>query len=346
MKKLLLIIPACLLLVYLPSCTNQDIEYDDFKYQAVYFSYQTPIRTITLGEDFVDTSMDNEYKCQIMATLGGVYSNKKDVTIDFVVDNSLINGFRFNPTDGVELRAMPASYYQLASNKMVIPKGKTAGGVVVQLSDAFFADPLALRNNYVIPLRMTGVTNADTILSGKSSGLSPNPNRLNPTHWEILPKDYVLYAIKYVNKYHGYYLRRGLDKITGKDGIVVSRDVVRRSRYVENDQVVMLSSGSLTIIDMPIVLQDGAGVNLPTPIRLTFDASGNCVVSSPSSAYTVTGNGKFVKAGEKNSWGNKDRDAIYLNYTINRDIMNVVTTDTLVLRNRGVGMEVFSVVPN
>ena len=31
---------------------------------------------------------------------------------------------------------------------------------------------------------------------------------------------------------------------------------------------------------------------------------------------TATGTGKFVQDGEKNSWGNKDRDAIYLKYTV------------------------------
>ena len=228
---------------------------------------------------------------------------------------------------------------------MVIPPGRVVGGVVVQLTEAFFADPLALDNNYVIPVRMVNVENADTILSGRPNPLAVNPQRLFAEDWEILPMDYTLYAVKFVNKWHGYYLRRGFDQITGEDGLVITRDIVRRNRFVENDQVVPLTSGSLTTIDMPVVHQNHLGVNIQTPIRLTFDDNGGIAVSSPSNAYTVTGSGQFVKDGEKNSWGNEDRDVIYLNYTIDLDIMNVVTSDTLVLRNRGVGMETFTVIP-
>jgi uncharacterized lipoprotein len=112
MKKLLFVVPA-LLLMLLASCSNKDIEYDDYDYQAVYFSYQYPVRTITLGDDFVDTSMDNEYKFRIMATLGGVYSNQSDVYVDVVVDEALCSGFNYS--DSSDLLVMPQSYYQLAS---------------------------------------------------------------------------------------------------------------------------------------------------------------------------------------------------------------------------------------
>jgi hypothetical protein len=49
-----------------------------------------------------------------------------------------------------------------------------------------------------------------------------------------------------------------------------------------------------------------------------------------------------VKKGEKKSWGNVDRDALYLNYRVDLSDMAVTSTDTLVLRNRGVAMETFS----
>ena len=63
-------------------CENGDKEFDDYEYQTISFATQTPIRTITLGEDkTVDNSLDNEHKCQIMATIGGVYENKGDVEI-------------------------------------------------------------------------------------------------------------------------------------------------------------------------------------------------------------------------------------------------------------------------
>ena len=35
----------------LAACDNQDIEFDDYKFQAVYFGSQYPVRTLQLGED-------------------------------------------------------------------------------------------------------------------------------------------------------------------------------------------------------------------------------------------------------------------------------------------------------
>src|SRR5690606_41534057 len=150
------------------SCDDSDWDVSDFDYQSVYFAYQYPVRTVTLGEDIFDTCLDNEWKCMIMATTGGVYETERNVTIYIEVDNSMCDGLVFANSGGNQIVAMPDNYYSLSSNQIVIPTGKLTGGVEVQLTDAFFADPLALRNTYVIPVRMTAVQNADSILSGKS----------------------------------------------------------------------------------------------------------------------------------------------------------------------------------
>src|SRR5690554_7245528 len=64
------------------SCENSDWEFPDYEYSAVYFAYQSPIRTLTLGEDICDTSMDNNYQSQIMATMGGVYKDRKSTRLN------------------------------------------------------------------------------------------------------------------------------------------------------------------------------------------------------------------------------------------------------------------------
>jgi hypothetical protein len=74
---------------------------------------------------------------------------------------------------------------------------------------------------------------------------------------------------------------------------------------------------------------------------LKFDDQGSCVISSGTSGITATGSGKFVKKGDKDSWGGVDRDAMFLQYQIDFPNMQVATTDTLVMRNRGVTMETF-----
>ena len=58
---------------------------------------------------------------------------------------------------------------------------------------------------------------------------------------------------------------------------------------------------------------------------------------------SATGSGKFVEDGEKNSWGNKDRDAIYLEYDVDFGFKQIATKDTLVLQTRGTNkLEVFA----
>ncbi|WP_419033483.1 DUF5627 domain-containing protein [Dysgonomonas gadei] len=316
------------------SCKNGDWEFPDYEYTAAYFAYQTPVRTIVIGEDVYDTTLDNEHKCQIMATMGGVYENKKDVEIGFRIDNALCNGLTFD--GGAEVKAMPSNYYTLSSTeKIVIKKGNILGGVVVQLTDAFFADPLAVKNTYVIPLVMTDVKNVDKILTG--TPLANTPNRVRAEDWDVLPKDYILYAIKYINKYHANYLRRGKDVITGDK----NETVIRRKEYVEKDEVVGTHTRSLNMVELPLRITDATGELLDCTLLLSFDDSGKCAVSSGSQGVTMSGSGQYVVKGEKGSWGNKDRDAIYLNYNINFGKMQVSTVDTLVIRDRGVKPETF-----
>ncbi len=321
MKKLLNI--SLLLLTVFTSCKNEEWSFPDYDIQSVYFAYQTPIRTITLGEDIFDTSLDNQHKCQIMATTGGVYSNDGDVTIAISVNNSLTQGLKFNPpTYSGNVLPMPSNYYTLASDKIVIPKGKIAGGVEVQLTDAYFADPLSTKVTYVIPLSMTSVTNADSILKSKN---------------------YIMYAIKYINMWTGNYLRRGKDQVEGKNGNAsLTKAIVRRNQYVEKDEVKALSTQSLTQTVFPVVFKGAGNVDVNCPLLLTFDTNGNCTVAAAEAGFTATGSGKFVKKGEKNSWGATDRDAIYLNYQVEHTDMRVNSTDTLVLRDRGVKMETFA----
>lgn len=38
--------------------------------------------------------------------------------------------------------------------------------------------------------------------------------RCNSSVWLVQPQDYVLYCVKYINKWTGKYLRHGVDKVT------------------------------------------------------------------------------------------------------------------------------------
>lgn len=333
MKRNLIYFGLASLLLSFTACESSDNEFPDFDYQTVYFANQYALRTLELGEDmFVDNSIDNEHKVVINAAWGGGYTNRENVVIDYVVDESLCDGLYFKDTE-IPLTPMPVSYYQLASDKINIPSGSIMGGVEVQLTDAFFEDEKSLSNNYVIPLRMTGVIGADSILQGEAA--VADPVLTNNGHWTVQPKNFVLYAVKYVNPQHGEYLRRGVDQavING-----VSSQIVRHQQYVEKDERVYVTTKSLTDNILSLSTNDAEGNLFNYEVRLSFADDGTCTVSSTSDDLTVSGSGKFVKDGEKNSLGGKDRDAIYLDYTVDFKTKNMqyATKDTLVLSTRGV----------
>lgn len=333
MKKLYYIIAALGLL--LTSCHNQDWEFSNFDYTTVYFAYQSPVRTLVMGEDIFDTSLDNQKKCKIMATTGGAYTNKNNIIINFEVDNSLCDDLVFKSTTN-DVLPMPKSYYNLSSSQIVIPKGSIIGGVEVQLTDAYFADPKALTTNYVIPVVINDVQNADSVLRGKA--LKDNPNRCISGDWSIVPKDYILYAIKYINPWHANYLRRGVDVVTGNNGNTsLDKTIIRHQAHVEKDEVCNMTTQSLSTAVFPVKV-NGITCNL----LLAFDDNNNCIITSTEG--NATGTGKFVKKGEVNSWGNKDRNAIYLDYQIKLDDVTYATKDTLVVRDRGISQETFDVV--
>ena len=318
---------------------NKDINHPDFNYQTVYFGTQFPVRTVELGEDLlIDNSLDNQHKVLINATTGGVRENKKDIVLSFTVDTSLCSRLFF-PSDkgGNKILPLPPTYYQLASKQITIPKGSFLGGVEVQLTDAFFQDPLAVSNNYALPVLLDGAKGADSILRGKAS--VANPNRSIDANWTIKPRDFVVYSLKYVNAWHGNYLRRGTDIITGS----VNQTLSRHRQYVENDEVNKLSTVSLNKLNFPLVFKNASGNNVNCTLQLTFDASGTCTITSVTSGVSASGTGKFVSRGEKNSWGNKDRDALYLDYSVNVPAQNmlVASKDTLVMRDRALSLETF-----
>ena len=207
------------------------------------------------------------------------------------------------------------------------------GGVEVQLTDAFFADEKSISENYVIPLLMTNVQGADSILQGKPA--VENPMLTNSGDWSIQPQNFVLYAVKYVNPWHGEYLRRGIDHATIGG---VSKDIVRHEQFVEKDEVVNISTKSMEDNLLTLKTKDAGGQDISYTVRLSFAEDGSCTLSSESQDVVVNGKGKFVSKGEKNSLGGKDRNAIYLDYTVNLTNNNIqlATKDTLVLRTRNV----------
>ena len=307
------------MLLGLTSCHSGDQEFPDYGSTSVYFANQGYVRTIELGEDMeVDLTNDNNHEFSINAAMGGGYGNKRDIKVGFAVDPTLLENKTFD--DGTPMTLLPSDYYQLESNQMVIPSGKIQGGVKVKLTDAFFADPLATTRHYVLPVRITNVEGADSVLESKN---------------------YVLCAVKYVNPWQGIYLRRGVDVVTNADGTQTTE--VRHAQYVEKDELQSILTKGLNVATMAVQVKDASGKATTCNLLLSF--SGNdCKVSTLTSGFTVEGSGSFVLKGEKQSMGGKDRNALYLKYTIQSQTLGktIATTDTLVLRDRGIAPEYFT----
>src|SRR3954468_3809918 len=105
------IFPIVLFLVVILVACNKNWSFPDYKYSTVYFAYQSPVRTLVLGKDIYDNTSDNQHKFTIMAAMGGVYENKKNISLGVVIDNALAGNLKFGSASGDTLLVMPAAYY-------------------------------------------------------------------------------------------------------------------------------------------------------------------------------------------------------------------------------------------
>lgn len=321
-----------LLILSLFGCKNGDIEFPDYDYQAVYFSYQQPVRTITLGDDVYPTDDDNAHLFHVYATMGGVNANKQDRPLRLAIDESLCAGLQFD--DGTDVTPLPTSYYSIASLDCAIPSGSVVGGITVQLTDAFFADPLATTVHYVLPVRL--VSASETILEGK---------------------DYTLYALKYKNKYHGCWLSTGTDTYTTNG--TVDSVVTRQPEYVEQADLAYLTTDGLCQsryeVSANVTVTDPATgkTNVETKtcsLILTFDGDDRATITTDTEGCTATGTGKWERQAAKKAWGDKDRDRLTLDYEVTFSYSSngaeATTTrkssETLIMRDRQSLFETFT----
>ena len=346
----------------LASCYNVDKDFPDFDGGTkAYFAYQNPIRTLVLGNDIYDNSLDNAHKCRIWATMGGAYGGR-DAVVNFVVDEKLCENLWFLDDGGYKSRPvapMPKDYYQLLSD--VIPyNGDSRGYVEVQFTDAFFDDAKTSSQDttYVIPLRMTGVSGIDGILSGTPN--IENAVRTNAQDWAVQPMDYVLYCVRYMNPWQGKYIRRGVDKVTEggtttevvrKDFTLYNSDVERYSKMDpsnpvnQNDEVCGITTKNMKQAIFPVSFKT-SGASISCNLILTFNGD-QCTISTDDENVTATGTGEYITKGTARSeykdyqWGSVNgnpvqRDILRLKYDVNFTEKNiqVSTADTLVVQTR------------
>lgn len=321
----------------LSGCTNEDITFDDYGYQSVYFPYQAPVRTLVLGDEALgDNTIDRERSFSIGVTMGGAYYNKKDRAVEVAYAPELMTNVTNGGGDPMAL--LPPSYYEADFGTITIPEGSFAGTMRVDLTDAFFADPLSTTTHYVIPVRITAAQ--DSVLSGVPSSFAEDPDPRVGDDWAIAPKDYTLFAIKYINEMHGMYLLRGK-----RTNTVTEESTTYSGRFLTDNNMTKLSTVSLTENVMNIV----GGTNSGGAYRmlLTFDHDSQEVNVSQLDGTTVVSNGGgvyFTKDDpEAESYNDASHRTIYLDYTYEDGGVTYAVKDSLVFVDTDVVFEEFEI---
>ncbi len=321
-------------------CKNGDNDFPSYeKGASVYFANQTPIRTLVMGEDTYDTSLDNAHKCQIQATMGGS-RDPLDITLNIVVDESLCKNLFFDQAYTKPVLPMPTKYYTLSSNSMTFNGFR--GAIDVQFTDDFFKDEKALEANYVIPVYIASQSGTARILAGETwPDVALPAQRTNETLWKVAPADYTLYCVKYICKYDAKYLRYGVDVITDGGN---SKTITREKKAEPKDQEVKSDIKTLGLhkILYPVSVDGG---KYTCDLEVTFNDNDE-VTSVVSRTTGVTVNsfaGSYKEKSEKQAWGGKDRDGLYLDYKLTFASGAIVDTqDKLIVQTRGIVKEEFT----
>ena len=230
--------------------------------------------------------------------------------MDYISDASLCDGYKIN---GAAIQVMPINYYHIENpNQFVIAKGQQLGGVRVKLKDEFFNDDKSYEQGYVIPVKLTKAQGVDKVLESKNTTFCLE---------------------KFVNPWTATYLRKGKDVSNGKESH-------RAYPYIEKAEVIKVVTKGLYKAQMTVDVKDASGKKHQVNVLMTFNGD-DCTISSGSDGVQVSGSGKFVKKDQL--MGEFKRNTLYLNYNIKSDALGTVeTTDTMVVRNRGIGFPTFT----
>nr|WP_295927957.1 DUF1735 domain-containing protein [uncultured Dyadobacter sp.] len=294
------------LVLLMSSCYDDYIK--DFDYTAVYFMYQTNVRTFVVGEGM---------KIEVGAALAGVRENRQDRIVNFVMDNALVNKDALTAMKGGPnyireavssvdtLKPMPGDYFTISDNsKMVIKSGDHMGSVVIRADSAkFLKDASTIRPGYAIPFYITSA-DADSIHRAKR---------------------YAVVALKYENMLFGNYWHGGVTTVKDASG-----KVVKTTRYYtsipspESKIVTLKTVGPDALVTNRISDQNGSfRISLSGGTIRIGKADGSPIAVSPDGASTFN-QARLLQ----------DRK-IFLSYKYdNEDGTTSFAQDTLTFRNR------------
>lgn len=352
MKNLFLLF---LLLIFSVSC-NKDFDFEDNEIKAVYFPIQYPVRTLILGEDRIDNSIDLQHAFNIGVCIGGMYANNQDWTVDYIVKPDLLNNIKASDSyaNPVDLKILPSEYYTLSPEGQVkIPEGSMNGKIRVQLNDNFFNDPNSYKLCYVLPLYITD-SNASSILRGEiADGVTdPNPHSTSDYLPQKTPKDFTMFAVKYINLLHGNFFMRGVQYLNGEI------DKVFHEIDLERNKVVFLETSGYNEAIYNVMGQfTGNAYRSKLEFGEEKNGEGEIKISSVPGAKKITGTGRYYKsttefAKKYGSWlvsPETGNPIPHLTIVLDMKSDNIIPgrvyefKDTLVFRDNGVKFETYNV---
>ncbi|MDR2917320.1 MAG: DUF5627 domain-containing protein [Tannerella sp.] len=342
MKKILLFIA---IVAGICSCKNFETDFPNYDYTTVFFPYQFPVRTIIKGNYIYDNTNDNNNKFLISTTMGGVNDNISNRIVYFTLDEELCREAYFSNSEDDPILPLPSEYYTLSNNeKFIIPPGSLSGSIEVQLKDAFFNDTAAIKKRYVVPIRITGISNIDSLLQGSSTTNNADPRVAS--NWSVIPRHFTMFGVKYINPFHGNFLYYG--KASSKENGVAVGDSIYQAQYVERNETLFLETAGRTEIKISNIIYRSANISGAYSLKLKFASedinNGDiiCTVEAgdESDEYTVSGSGRFVNRGE--SFGGEKKDAIYLEYTVTKGKQSYSTNETFVFRDKAINLETYA----
>jgi hypothetical protein len=300
------IITFLFVLLGLSSCYKDYVT--DYVYSSTYFTYQTDVRSIVLGEDS---------SFQLGVVVAGIRENTIDREVSYTIDPTFINpstlallksgNSKAAMTSVTQLKQLPANYYKFSDNsKFIIKAGSMLGTIKLTLNSNFLADAGSFAPNYAIPLRITKA--GDSIL----------PN-----------KNYTVVAIKYESMLFGNYWHGG---VTTRDSAGIR---VKPINYYTSIPSADALAWALTTSGLNSLTTNGVSAKSSTgkpEISLTLNSDGKIIVSEVSGAtYKILPDGESTFNKAKLLQNRK----IFLSYKY-QDAAGIWynAKDTLTFRNR------------
>ena len=147
-----------------------------------------------------------------------------------------------------------------------------------------------------------------------------------------------MFAVKYINEYHGTYFYFGANSVKDATNTVVE-NTIYSTPYVENNSTSKLVTTGRNQVSLSTNLKS-AVITGQITMLLNFSGNNCSITGATGSTYSILGTGEFKS--KIFEWGNKKRDGIVLNFTVSNGVNTYTANDTLVARDRGVVMEVYN----